>query len=135
MNLTGGDTDSMKRSTAEGDRPVPCASVIIPTLNRRDMLKRVIDRVLNQSVPGEVFVIDDGSTHGTCEMVGEELPHVRLFPAVPGEGPKGPTYRRNLGARHAAAPVLVMLDDDYRLTCRTTISRTLAGFGHPRVGR
>ena len=131
MNLAGGDTDSIKRSPAEGDRPLPSASVIIPTLNRRDMLKRVIDSVLDQSVPVEVLVMDDGSTDGTAEMVRDEYPDVTIQPA---EESRGPTFRRNAAAAVATTPYLFTLDDDCELVDANTIADTLQAFDHPRIG-
>ena len=39
--------------------------VIIPTFNAEEFLKRSIDSVLQQSVPTEVWVVDNQSTDGT----------------------------------------------------------------------
>lgn len=48
----------------------PLVSIIIPTFNRRDMLKRAIDQVLKQDYPNiEVIVTDNCSGDGTEEMV------------------------------------------------------------------
>ena len=45
-------------------------SVIIPTFNRIDLLKRAIDSVLNQSIqPYDIIEVDDGSTDLTSEMI------------------------------------------------------------------
>ena len=43
-------------------------SVVIPTLNRADLLAATIDRIANQTVPREAYeivVIDNGSTDQT----------------------------------------------------------------------
>jgi len=48
----------------------PKVSVVIPTYNHAWYLPKAIDSVLIQSYPNlEVFVIDDGSTDGTAELV------------------------------------------------------------------
>src|SRR5256885_6424615 len=45
-------------------------SAVIPTYNRRDYIRRAIDRVLAQTVPvDEIVVIDDGSTDGAAELI------------------------------------------------------------------
>lgn len=48
----------------------PKVSVVIPTYNHARFLPYAIESVLNQSYPNlEVFVIDDGSTDGTAQIV------------------------------------------------------------------
>ena len=51
----------------------PEVSVIIPTYNRRAMVREAIDSVLAQTVANfELIVVDDGSTDGT----GEDLARI-----------------------------------------------------------
>jgi dolichol-phosphate mannosyltransferase len=48
----------------------PVLSVILATLNERDNLPEVLDRILQQSLPPfEVVIVDDGSSDGTREFV------------------------------------------------------------------
>jgi GT2 family glycosyltransferase len=63
---------------------VPCAdahalvaSIVIPTFNRADSLRRSLDALSAQTTSErfEVIVVDDGSTDNTAEIV-------RCFPAV-----------------------------------------------------
>ena len=45
-------------------------SVVIPTFNRRNLLKRAINSVIKQTIePREIIVIDNGSTDQTYQMV------------------------------------------------------------------
>lgn len=80
-------------------------SVVIPTHNRPDNLRRAINSVLHQSRPAdEIIVVDDGSD----------------IPAVVPEGvtllrhdeSKGGSAARNTGIRAAASDYIAFLDDD-----------------------
>jgi glycosyltransferase involved in cell wall biosynthesis len=108
----------------------PAASVVLPTRNRRDYLRRAIQSSLDQTVPVEVLVFDDASTDGTAEMVQSEFPQVRFFRY---DKPVGPCVTRNRGAELAAAPIIFPIDDDAAFASRHTIEQTLADFDHPRV--
>ena len=55
-------------------------SVIIPTLNRKETLKRAIQSVVMQSyTPYEIIVIDDGSDDGTKEWLKDNFPNVKYI--------------------------------------------------------
>ena len=84
-------------------------SVIIPTYNRRDLLKRALLSVFAQSLlPTEVIVIDDGSTDGTALMIATDFPTVRYYRQVNA----GVSSARNLGIDLAKANWLAFLDAD-----------------------
>ena len=110
----------------------PAASVVIPTYNRRDVLRQSIAAALAQTVPVEVIVLDDGSTDGTPDMVRGDFPAVRLERFT--GGPHGPATLRNRGSQLATTNVLFPIDDDAVLVSPRTIEQTLAEFDHPRVG-
>ena len=84
-------------------------SVVIPTYNRRDLLKRALVSVFSQSLlPTEVIVIDDGSTDGTELMIAKEFPLVRYFR----QENAGVSSARNLGIDLAKGDWLAFLDAD-----------------------
>jgi cellulose synthase/poly-beta-1,6-N-acetylglucosamine synthase-like glycosyltransferase len=84
-------------------------SIIIPTYNRFDLLKRTLDTVWSQTFTGfEVIVVDDGSTDGTREFLRDYGQRLRLFHEVN----RGPGAARNLGAAHATGRYLAFLDSD-----------------------
>ncbi len=84
-------------------------SVVIPTYNRCDILPRAIRSVLNQSLlPGEVIVIDDGSTDQTTETVRNEFPGVCLV----SQPQQGVSTARNHGVNMARFPWIAFLDSD-----------------------
>lgn len=109
----------------------PVVSVLIPTKNRRDLLARAIRSALAQTVPVEVFVLDDGSTDDTQAFVAAEFPQVRYFRE---EVSRGPTFERNKGADAATAPFLLTLDDDCELVSPETLAACLDEFDHARIG-
>ncbi|HWO40258.1 MAG TPA: glycosyltransferase [Candidatus Eisenbacteria bacterium] len=93
--------------------PKPCArplvSVIIPTYNRRAMVKEAIDSVLSQTFTGfELIVVDDGSTDGTVGELEAYDTRLRLI----SQERRGVAAARNTGARMAAGRYLAFLDSD-----------------------
>lgn len=107
------------------------ATVVITTKNRKEELRQAIRSALDQDVPVEVLVIDDGSTDGTSAMVRQEFPSVRLERA---EVSRGLIVQRNHGAQLAAGPVIFSIDDDAAFTTPHIVRHTLAEFDHPRIG-
>jgi glycosyltransferase involved in cell wall biosynthesis len=93
--------------TPRGD----AVSVVIPVYNGEMFLAEAIESVYAQTVlPGEVVVVDDGSTDGTPEIV-------RRFTDRPGfravRNPhRGEASTRNAGIEHAAGNYVALLDHD-----------------------
>ncbi|MDP9173113.1 MAG: glycosyltransferase family 2 protein [Planctomycetota bacterium] len=106
------------------------AAVIIPTHNRIQLLRKVLDSILAQTVKSEIFVMDDASSDGTGEIVLRDYPQVRYFREDKG---KGPTFQRNKASRLTTADVLFTIDDDCVLVSPNTMQQTLQAFNHPRV--
>ncbi|MCE9589817.1 MAG: glycosyltransferase [Planctomycetes bacterium] len=111
--------------------PIPPATVLITSKNRKDELYNAIRSALSQTLPVEVLVIDDGSSDGTSEMVRREFPDVRLHHE---EASKGYIHQRNYGARLARAAYVFSMDDDAVFSTPNVVAQTLAEFNHPRVG-
>jgi glycosyltransferase involved in cell wall biosynthesis len=90
---------------------IRAVSVVIPTRNRRQVLRTTLGCALAQrGVEVEVIVVDDASTDGTAEDVGSMSDaRVRLIsmPAV-----SGVSSARNRGIAKATAPWVAFLDDD-----------------------
>ena len=84
-------------------------SVIIPTFNRLDLLKRAIDSVLNQSIkPYDIIVVDDGSTDGTSEMIQHKYKSINLIQ----QKNSGVSAARNNGIKNAQGDWIALLDSD-----------------------
>ena len=84
-------------------------SVIIPTLNRRELIKRALDSVISQTYPiHEIIVVDNGSTDNTILMLSENYPFVKILK----EKRLGVSSARNAGIRAAKGDWLALLDSD-----------------------
>lgn len=89
----------------------PFFSVILPTYNRRDQLPQAIESVLGQTFSDlDVWVVDDGSTDGTREVVAPYLNRINYI-SQPNSGP-GPA--RDLGIASSRGSYLAFLDSDDR---------------------
>ena len=84
-------------------------SVIIPTYNRKNLLKRALRSVSSQMfVPQEIIVVDDGSSDGTKDWVLERFPHVRYIY----QDNFGVSSARNAGIKEAKGSWIAFLDSD-----------------------
>ena len=92
---------------------MPGFSVVIPTYQRRDRLRMVLERLGRQVYPRdclEIVIVCDGCTDGSAEMARSlNLP----FPTTVLEEPnQGPAVARNLGLSRARGPFVLFIDDD-----------------------
>jgi glycosyltransferase involved in cell wall biosynthesis len=88
-------------------------SVIIPTCNRRDILKRSLHALNNQIKDGrpfEVIVVDDGSQDGTADYLKRASFSFPFKYCV--RKHKGPAAARNAGLKIAAGVTALFLNDD-----------------------
>ena len=84
-------------------------SVIIPTYNRKNLLKRALHSAISQTfVPQEIIVVDDGSSDGTKDWVLERFPCVRYI----SQDNSGVSSARNRGIREAKGSWIAFLDSD-----------------------
>jgi len=89
-------------------------SIIIPTFNRKDVLRKCL-QALDQQRCGstyEVVLIDDGSTDGTQETV-EALQDSLSFSLIFfRQEKKGPAAARNVGMKHCSGKIVIIMGDD-----------------------
>src|SRR5262249_35152284 len=105
-------------------------SVIIATKDRKDDLHRAITSAIRQTEPVEIFVLDDGSTDGTSDMVRSEFPKVRLEQTSKS---LGYVSQRNRAALLCSAEFIFSIDDDAEFSTAHVVKQTLDSFSHPRV--
>lgn len=106
-------------------------SVVIPTYNRAQYLRDNYRSLAAQTVNRreyEIIYVDDGSTDGTAALVAEFVadttgPETRYIKGEHG----GPARARNLGTRHAKAPIVAFIDDDC-LADNGWLEAVLAGY-------
>ena len=84
-------------------------SVVIPTHNRLDLLRRALDSVQAQTLPPlETIVIDDGSTDGSHDSLAHEFPTVQWIT----QSNHGVSHARNQGIKQARGEWIALLDSD-----------------------
>ena len=105
------------------------ATVVIPVLNGAETIGDTLRALLSQAgAPAdlEIIVVDNGSTDGTPELVGE-FPVTLLRCATPGA-----SAARNVGLNVARGELFVCLDAD-TLPTRTWLRELLRPFADPKV--
>ncbi len=124
-------TDIDGRETVTSDTKMPCqnefeitdypfVSVIIPTYNRKVVLKKCLSALLGQTYPSnryEIIVIDDGSTDETDEMVSRLIEEHRLEKQstkliYEWHEHSCAAAARNRGIRKARGDLVILLDSD-----------------------
>jgi len=108
-------------------------SVIIPSMNRRDELRRALLSVYQQEdVKKEVIVVDDASTDGTPEMILKEFHDVIL---IRNENHIGVNLTKDQGILRSRGDYLYFMDSDAELVykdCLKTMVDLLAT--NPDIG-
>lgn len=91
------------------DRPL--VSVVIPTFNRAELVKRALQSVLGQTYGNlEVLIVDDASTDNTAEVVGVIAdPRIRYLRQ---QKNGGAATSRNIGVQSANGEFVAYLDSD-----------------------
>jgi glycosyltransferase involved in cell wall biosynthesis len=87
-------------------------SVIIPTYNRVNGVKRLLELIGQQTYPMdsiEVIIIDDGSSDSTPNLSRITFPYHFLYHR---QDNQGEIPARNIGAKQSHGSILIFLDDD-----------------------
>jgi N-acetylglucosaminyl-diphospho-decaprenol L-rhamnosyltransferase len=106
------------------------ATVVIPTLNARDLLAETLASLERQTVEHDVVVVDNASTDGTAELLAERFPRVRVV-RLPENAGFGRAVNR--GVATVETDVLVLLNND--VVCHERfVEELLAPLADPAVG-
>jgi hypothetical protein len=90
-------------------------SIIMPTYNRKNVIEKAINSVLNQTYNDyELIIVDDGSTDGTEELIkqkyGSYLKYAKIKYFYQENG--GVSNARNKGLKEAEGKIIAYLDSD-----------------------
>jgi GT2 family glycosyltransferase len=108
----------------------PVAAVVV-SWNCAGLLRDCLESLRSlKRPPQEVVVVDNGSTDGSCELVRDEFPEVRLL--ANGEN-LGFCRANNVGINATSAPFVLVLNPDTRLE-PGFLEALLQAFEDPRVG-
>jgi len=111
-------------------------SVVIPTWNRRELLREALQALHAQTLPPgrfEIIVCDDGSTDGTAEMVKEfqELPGLNVIYHRLSDN-RGPARARNIAVGMARGEIIAFTDSDCRVDSHW-LEHGITGFADDKV--
>lgn len=105
------------------------ATVVIPTLNARTLLTETLEHLEGQTVEHDTVVVDNASSDGTADWLGERFPRVRVVPLRANLG-----FGRavNRGVEEVTTDVVVLLNNDV-LCPPAFLEALLAPFADPGV--
>lgn len=86
-------------------------SIVIPSYNQQEFLSDAIESALNQTIPSEVIVVDDGSTDNSLAIARKYEPKIKIIAQVN----KGLSAARNTGIMNATGDYILFLDADDEL--------------------
>jgi GT2 family glycosyltransferase/radical SAM superfamily enzyme YgiQ (UPF0313 family)/tetratricopeptide (TPR) repeat protein len=91
----------------------PLISVVIPTYNRREILRKTLFGLASQTVSPDLFeviVVDDGSSDDTMAMLQKWKAPFQLRAFTQSHG--GPNVARNFGLQQAKSWIVLLTGDD-----------------------
>jgi GT2 family glycosyltransferase len=107
------------------------AALIVPTLDKRELLAHALESALRQTVPVSVVVVDNGSRDGTAAMVAERFPDVILIRNEENLG-FGRAVNRGAAAVLDSVDVVIVTNNDVILEPEFS-ERILEPFADPDV--
>lgn len=89
----------------------PDVTVVLPTLGRYELLRRVLEELRKQTVPArQVIVVDQNEAHQRDARIYEEFADLKLEVIYQNE--RGQWLARNEAVRHARGEWIAFIDDD-----------------------
>jgi glycosyltransferase involved in cell wall biosynthesis len=86
-------------------------SVIVPTYNRVDSLRRTVESILRQTLTDfELIVVNDGSTDSTATFLSNTKPNHNII--IVNQENHGPAAARNAGVKRSTGTFVLCTDDD-----------------------
>jgi glycosyltransferase involved in cell wall biosynthesis len=108
----------MSRVTFELPSVKPLVSIVIPTRNGADLLKRCVDSLLGKTLykPFELIIVDNGSTDPAALALLQsysQLPDIKVLRV---DAPFNFSALNNEAVRHARGTLLCLLNNDMEIT-------------------
>lgn len=98
------------------ERRPPSISLVMPTFNRAEFLKKALDSVAAAAVQYtakiEVIVVDNNSNDNTVEIIKEAAANFPCVLRYVKEMNQGSSHARNRGSKEAQGYYIVFMDDD-----------------------
>lgn len=104
--------------------------VVIVTWRSGERVLRCLERLRDQELPHETWLVDNASGDGTADAVRERFPEVRVLEMASNVGFGGAV---NAGVRAGAGDVVVLVNDDVELEPQA-LAALVAPFEDPAVG-
>ncbi len=92
--------------------PGTMISIIIPTFNRANILKKAIESYLSQKFVDEIFIINDASTDATEEVIEELKKNYSFIRSVKHDANKGLAASRIEGIEKTKNDLIIFGEDD-----------------------
>lgn len=118
-----------KDIAAAGAEVLPTMSVIVPSHNRANTLRRVVDPLLSDPATTELIVVIDGSSDASADLLGRMASHEpRLTGVAIDHGGKQMACEE--GLRRASGEVVLLIDDDV-----VALEGMVTRHAHHHIGR
>jgi len=100
-------------------------SVVLAVYNEENWMRTCLDSLMNQTIPFELIVVDNGSVDASVQVAQE-------YTSLVFSSEKGKLNARNLGVQEASGDVVVMVDADCQYP-RTFLEQITKHFRDPSV--
>ena len=133
---------SQRAARRDGARPPanapderPCATIVIPTRDRVDLLRRCVESLQrSERADFEAIVVDNGSRDGAAVAYLRSVGRDPRFRVLERPGPFNFSALCNAGAAEARAPTLVFLNNDVEAPSSDWLDLLVAWTGLSSVG-
>ena len=110
----------------------PLISVVIPTYNRPELLKKAIQSVINQTYKNfEIIIVDDSSIKNNEKIIKNFNKKNIIY--IKNKTRKGGGHSRNIGIKKAKGEYIAFLDDDDEWIPEK-LEKQLKAYNTPKLG-
>jgi GT2 family glycosyltransferase len=94
--------------------PLPSISVVFPTFNRSDVVRRTVEHLLDQNYPSDLveIIVCDNSSDDTPQTVQDLAAAARVSVLLLRSEERLPAVKRNQGLRAASGDLVLFINDD-----------------------